>query len=105
MRIGKRTTNTLKKIQSDWKRIGHVPRKFSDDIWKRFKAACNHYFDRYHEQKNSLNKEQQVVVDAKKAFLETVKELKEPTKETILEVITNWEKLGHYPRNARAFRW
>ncbi len=95
------STNTLKKIQADWKRIGHVPRKFSDDIWKRFKAACNHYFDRYHEQKNSLNKEQQVVVDAKKAFLETIKELKEPTKDEILEVITNWRELGTLPRNAR----
>ncbi|ARV13756.1 DUF349 domain-containing protein [Polaribacter sp. SA4-12] len=95
------STNTLKKIQSDWKKIGHVPRKFSDDIWKRFKAACNHYFDRYHDQKNSLNKDQQVVVDAKKAFLETVKELKEPTKDEILEVINNWRDLGALPRNAR----
>ncbi|QVY65836.1 DUF349 domain-containing protein [Polaribacter sp. Q13] len=95
------STNTLKKIQADWKKIGHVPRKFSDDIWKRFKAACNHYFDRYHEQKNSLNKEQQEVVDAKKAFLETIKELKEPTKDEIFEVINNWRELGVLPRNAR----
>ena len=95
------STSTLKKIQADWKKIGHVPRKFSDDIWKRFKAACNHYFDRYHDQKNSLNKEQQVVVDAKKALLETVKELKEPTKDEILEVINNWRDLGTLPRNAR----
>ena len=95
------STNTLKKIQADWKKIGHVPRKFSDDIWKRFKAACNHYFDRYHDQKNSLNKEQQEVVDAKKEFLETVKELKEPTKEGIFEIINNWRNLGALPRNAR----
>ena len=95
------STNTLKRIQADWKKIGHVPRKFSDDIWKRFKAACNHYFDRYHDQKNSLNKEQQDVVDAKKAFLETVKELKEPTKEGIFEIINNWRDLGALPRNAR----
>ena len=40
-------TNAMKKIQSDWKKIGHVPRKFSDDIWKRFKAACNYYFNRF----------------------------------------------------------
>ncbi|WP_373940748.1 DUF349 domain-containing protein [Polaribacter sejongensis] len=95
------STNTLKKIQADWKKIGHVPRKFSDDIWKRFKAACNHYFDRYHDQKNSLNKEQQEVVDAKKEFLETVKELKDPTKEGIFEIINNWRSLGALPRNAR----
>ncbi|OAD46090.1 DUF349 domain-containing protein [Polaribacter atrinae] len=95
------STNTLKKIQADWKKIGHVPRKFSDDIWKRFKAACNHYFDRYHDQKNSLNKEQQEVVDAKKEFLETVKEIKDPTKEGIFEIINNWRNLGALPRNAR----
>jgi len=95
------TTNALKQIQSDWKKIGHVPRKFSDDIWKRFKAACNHYFDRYHDKKNSLNKEEQGVVDAKKTFLETVKEITEPTKEAVLEVINTWKDLGRLPRNAR----
>ena len=94
-------TKTLKKIQSDWKTIGHVPRKFSDDTWKRFKAACNYYFDRYHQQKNSFNIEQQAIVDAKKAFLETIKELKVPTKESILELIKNWRSLGKLPRNAR----
>ena len=94
-------TNALKKIQADWKKIGHVPRKFSDDIWKRFKTACNHYFDRFHEQKNSLNKEQQEVVDAKKAFLETVKELTAPSKDEIFEVINNWKNLGKLPRDAR----
>ena len=91
----------MKKIQTDWKSIGHVPRKFSDDIWKRFKTACNYYFDRYHQQKNSLDKEQQAIVDAKKTFLETVKELKEPTKEELLEVINTWRGLGRLPRNAR----
>tara|TARA_B110001450_G_scaffold156828_1_gene146145 strand:- start:374 stop:2263 length:1890 start_codon:yes stop_codon:yes gene_type:complete len=94
-------TNTLKKIQTDWKLIGHVPRKFSDDIWKRFKIACNFYFDRYHQQKNSLDNEQQAIVDAKKILLETVKELKEPTKEELLEVINTWRDLGRLPRNAR----
>lgn len=95
------TTKTLKKIQSDWKIIGHVPRKFSDDTWKRFKAACNYYFDRYHQQKNSFNIEQQAIVDTKKAFLETIKELKVPTKESILELIKSWRGLGKLPRNAR----
>ncbi|WP_235869067.1 DUF349 domain-containing protein [Polaribacter aquimarinus] len=95
------TTNTMKKIQSDWKKIGHVPRKFSDDIWKRFKGACNHYFDRFHQQKNSLNKEQQGVVDAKKAFLDEVKEMKKPSKDKVIEVINKWRDLGNLPRNAR----
>ncbi|WP_299055658.1 DUF349 domain-containing protein [uncultured Polaribacter sp.] len=94
-------TNTLKKIQADWKKIGHVPRKFSDDIWKRFKTACNHYFDRYHDQKNSLNLEQQAVVEAKKEMLETVKTITDTTKEAVLVTINNWRNLGALPRNAR----
>tara|TARA_B100000809_G_scaffold265115_1_gene322952 strand:+ start:6604 stop:8502 length:1899 start_codon:yes stop_codon:yes gene_type:complete len=94
-------TNAMKKVQSDWKKIGHVPRKFSDDIWKRFKAACNHYFDRYHQQKNVISKEQQDVVVAKKEFLEALKENKEATKETILEAVNTWKVLGNLPRNVR----
>ena len=94
-------TNAMKKVQSDWKNIGHVPRKFSDDIWKRFKLACNHYFDRYHQQKNVISKEQQDVVVAKKAFLEALKESTEATKETILGAVNTWKNLGSLPRNVR----
>ena len=94
-------TEGMKKIQADWKKIGHVPRKFSDDIWNKFKAACNSYFDRYHDQKNSVSKEQQANVDAKKAFLETLKEEKEHTKESVLDAIKTWQELGQLPRNVR----
>jgi hypothetical protein len=94
-------TEAMKKIQADWKKIGHVPRKFSDDIWNKFKAACNSYFDRYHDQKNSVSKEQQANVDAKKAFLETLKEEKEHTKESALEAIKTWQELGQLPRDVR----
>lgn len=94
-------TNTMKKIQSDWKKIGHVPRKFSDDIWKKFKAACNHYFDRYHQQKNAINKEQQAIVDAKKEFLEKLKETKKATKDSLTKAINDWNDLGRLPRKFR----
>ncbi|GAB7257424.1 DUF349 domain-containing protein [Polaribacter sp. OB-PA-B3] len=94
-------TDTLKKIQSDWKKIGHVPRKFSDDIWNKFKTACNTYFDRFHKHKNSVSEEQQEVVNAKKVFLESLKEDKEQTKESVLEAIQAWKDLGALPRNVR----
>ena len=94
-------TNTMKKIQSDWKKIGHVPRKFSDDIWKKFKAACNHYFDRYHQQKNAISKEQQAIIDAKKEFLEKLKETKKATKDSLTKAINDWNDLGRLPRKFR----
>lgn len=94
-------TNTMKRIQSDWKKIGHVPRKFSDDIWKRFKNACNYYFDRLHAQKNEQNKEQLAVVEAKKEFIEQIKTSENLTLENVQESIVKWREIGSLPRNAR----
>ena len=65
----------MKKIQIDWKEIGHVPRKDSEKIWKEFKAVCNHYFDRLHSQKDEANKEEFANYDAKKAFLKTLEDI------------------------------
>ena len=95
-------TNTFKKIQSDWKKIGHVPRKFSDDIWKKFKAACNHYFDRYHNQKNALSPEQKEVVDNKTKFFEALDAKDYTNKKDIGSLMKEWSDLGRLPNNARA---
>jgi hypothetical protein len=46
----------MKKIQDEWKQIGH--RKHSDKIWKEFKDACNHYFDKLKEQKDEHSVEE-----------------------------------------------
>ena len=94
-------TDAMKKIQADWKKVGHVPRKFSDDIWNKFKGACNFYFDRYYQQKDAVSNEQQAVVDSKKAFLEGLKESTSQTKESVLEAINTWKELGQLPRNVR----
>lgn len=95
------TTETLKKIQADWKKIGHVPRKFSDDVWKRFKSACNHYFDQYHKNKNAVSEEDQLIITAKKDFLEKIKTSEIHTKEELLEAINSWKSLGSLPRSVR----
>ena len=94
-------TETMKKIQADWKKIGHVPRKFSDDIWKRFKNACNYYFDQFHKSKNAISVEDQLIIDTKKEFLEKIKTEETNTKEGILEAINTWKNLGNLPRSVR----
>ncbi len=94
-------TAAMKKVQADWKKVGHVPRKFSDDLWKQFKAACNHYFDRLHEQKNDVNKEQQAVIDAKKEFLETFKAAVTVDLESVLAATEAWRALGTLPKDVR----
>lgn len=100
-------TPLMKKIQSDWKKIGHVPRKDSDKIWKQFKDACNFYFDKVHAEKNELHKEEEVSLEKKQAHLEELKELKlsgDPKIDlaTIKENIVVWKTLGRVPYKSKS---
>ncbi|MCX2678463.1 DUF349 domain-containing protein [Galbibacter sp. EGI 63066] len=100
------TTPIMKKIQADWKKIGHVPRKHSDKIWNRFKTACNHYFDRLHARKNEHFKEEMDAFEQKKAFLDDLKEYqlsgdKEKDLEQIKSFIADWKKIGRVPYNKK----
>ncbi|MDR6300440.1 DUF349 domain-containing protein [Mesonia maritima] len=102
----KEVTPIMKKIQDDWKKIGHVPRKDSDKIWKRFKKACNHYFDKMHASRKEENKEELEAFDNKKELLEETKNLElsgEHKKDlsTIKEQIAKWKELGRVPYNKR----
>ena len=99
-------TPLMKKIQTDWKKIGHVPRKDSDKIWKEFKAVCNHYFDRLHSQKNEANKEEIANFESKKVFLDSLKSLSlegDYKKDivTITAKIKEWKGLGRVPYNKK----
>ena len=96
------TTPIFKKIQADWKRIGHVPHRDSDRIWKQFKTACNYYFDRIHAVRDEANKELLVNYENKAAQLEKTKalELSGDTKadvEAIKAHIAQWKTLGRVP--------
>jgi hypothetical protein len=100
------TTEIMKKIQADWKRIGHVPRKYSDKLWKEFKDACNHYFDRLHKKQDAGNKEQLEVFNEKKDILKNLRDDvedddKDLTLEDIKEYVNDWRNLGRVPYEMR----
>jgi hypothetical protein len=66
------TTPIMKQIQDEWKKIGHVPRKLSDEIWETFKKTCNAYFDRLHDSRKEEIGEEVEAFEKKKEYLETV---------------------------------
>lgn len=45
----KKATEAIKQLQKEWKTIGAVPHKLSDDLWKRFTTACDAFFARRQE--------------------------------------------------------
>ncbi|TRX41392.1 DUF349 domain-containing protein [Flavobacterium restrictum] len=96
------TTPIMKQIQEEWKQIGHVPRKYSDKIWKEFKEACNHYFDKLKEQKNEENSDEVLSFDNKKAYLDTLRafELTGDHKTDLDAIklhIETWKNFGKVP--------
>ncbi|HET8885284.1 MAG TPA: DUF349 domain-containing protein [Salinimicrobium sp.] len=102
----KATVAVMKKIQDDWKKIGHVPRKDSDKIWKRFKAACNHFFDRLHAERNEENKEEGQAFEQKKALLDEVKNTElsgdhEAKLAIIKSFIARWKEIGNVNHKVR----
>lgn len=54
----KKTTDEFIEIQKKWKEIGPVPRKQSDIIWKRFRAACDYFFEQKSKHFSSVDTEQ-----------------------------------------------
>jgi len=94
------TTSLMKKIQSDWKTIGHVPRKDSDKVWKQFKGACNHYFDRIKAQRNANSEVEEKAYIEKDTLLKIVKDTKLTGEQktdlaSIKDYIAKWKKFDN----------
>ena len=92
----------MKKIQEEWKQIGHVPKKYSDSVWKEFKTACNHYFDRLHAEKNENEEVELEAFEKKKAYLETLKSFEligdhRTDLDGIKAHIEAWKNIGKVP--------
>lgn len=99
-------TPLMKKIQSDWRTIGHVPRKDSDKVWKKFKGACNHYFDRLHAQKDEENKEDLLHYETKRTMLDGLSSFSlsgdhKTDIASIKETINEWKRIGRVPHSKR----
>ena len=67
----KKTSEALIALQKEWKEIGAVPRKKSEQLWKRFRAACDAFFDE--RDKNSKPENDYYSnLKAKKALIEEI---------------------------------
>src|SRR5690606_24850375 len=94
-------TPLIKKIQQDWKAIGHVPRRDSDKVWKEFKEACDHYFNRMHAERNQGKKEEQEAFEKKTALLENLQQTVDSGSDISLKEIKSkiaeWKEIGRVP--------
>lgn len=94
--------NLYKKIQNEWKNIGHVPRKYSDKLWDEFRENCNYFFNRYKLRNNKVNEEWIENLKRKQSLLEEISSIFATDKEDALAKINDysiqWNSIGKVPR-------
>ena len=98
----KKTTQDFVNIQKKWKEIGPVPRKQSDIIWKRFRSACDFFFDKKSEHFSDVDSEQVDNLKLKEDLIKEIKTFKssdnsQENLERLKEFQRRWSEIGHVP--------
>lgn len=97
----KKTTQDFINLQKQWKEIGTVPRKKSEQLWKRFRAACDAFFN---ERDKNVSPENDYYgnLKAKKAIIEEINAY-EPNEDADVNVQAakdfsdRWQSVGYVP--------
>lgn len=98
----KRTADELVKLQKEWKTIGTVPKKHSDNIWHRFQTACDAFFEARKANLSESRSVEQANLKAKRDVIAALREipLDAPRSESmpkVKELQARWQEIGHVP--------
>ena len=95
----KHATDELIALQARWKQVGPVARRHSDAIWKRFRAACDKFFERKSVHFSSVDSEHEQNLKLKQALLEEMKaaDIKAGGFDMVKEFQRRWSQIGFVP--------
>jgi hypothetical protein len=98
----KNTTRELINLQNEWKKVGPVPRKQSDRIWKRFRAACDEFFKAKNEYFSNIQSHEGENLKLKLDLIEQVKGFevgddRNQAIETLKSFQRQWMDIGFVP--------
>ncbi len=97
----KATTDKLVKLQAEWKTVGHVGKKYGDELWKQFSEACDAFFSnkknatqgQHAAEKENLAKKQAIVAQIEALEITT----KEETLDALQPLMQEYNSIGHVP--------
>ncbi|MDD2242013.1 MAG: DUF349 domain-containing protein [Bacteroidales bacterium] len=98
----KKTTDQLINLQKVWRSVGPVARKQSDVVWKRFRAACDAFFDKKAKHFGGNDEQFNENLTAKRAIIEQIKayvpkESKDDNIVALREFQDKWNGIGFVP--------
>ncbi len=98
----KKTSNDLIRMQDEWKSLGPVPKKYSDKIWKRFRAACDEFFNARSFYFSNLQSSEAENLNKKIDLINRLKESqfgadKNENLNSLKNFQREWTEIGHIP--------
>ncbi|MBQ5709994.1 MAG: DUF349 domain-containing protein [Alistipes sp.] len=95
----KHATDELIALQAKWKQVGPVARRHSDVVWKRFRAACDKFFERKAAHFSSIDSVHEENLKLTQALLAEMKtaDVKAGGFEAIKDFQRRWSQIGFVP--------
>ena len=98
----KQTSQELKQLQQQWREIGPVPEKVREDVYRRFKGACDHFFNRRRGQNEETEAEYVENLKKKEGICQQIEALAasgDASSDTLLGLTDTYASIGFVPRN------
>lgn len=97
------TANSLVKLQQDWKKLGPIPEKNRDNLYKRFKNACDGFFDNRRDANKQSNAEFEDNLVKKQEICKKITESAQAdsvSEEELTTLVSEFNETGFVPRKA-----
>ena len=97
----KSTSDKLIALQKEWKAIGAVPKKLSDQMWNEFLGACNKFFEARNAAHAGTRNEERENLEKKRDIIEQIKKLADDianaSRDKVQALSDEYNKVGHVP--------
>ena len=98
----KATADELTKLQKEWKTIGPVNKRHSNEVWKRFITACDYFFEQRNKAQSSQRSQELENLEKKKAIIEQLNAIDEKAdteqaSQQVRDLMKDWNSIGHVP--------
>ena len=102
----KKASEEFIELQRQWKEIGPVSRKKSEQVWKRFRAACDAFFNNRDKNAGGQNSEQAANLEKKRQLIDEVRnfvvEGRDDAREALRAFQERWNAIGFVPFKEKA---
>lgn len=99
----RKTGDLLIELQKEWKAVGPVPKKYSDELWARFSSACDYFFEQRKKSNSGQRQTEAANLRAKREVIGMLSAIvsEAADKETALAELhklqDRWKEIGHVP--------